>query len=103
MKRQPKLLAVSLIHDAYVWMNPVKPLFFISDGKGFTRPLTPVDSPIIGDTELLEETDTRLAGQSPFSRNANCFFVGRQCRCDRVMGPDISQTREDRDDLNRGW
>jgi len=50
------LLAVSLIHDAYVWMNPVKPLFFISDGKGFTRPLTPVDSPIIGDTELLEWT-----------------------------------------------
>jgi intracellular multiplication protein IcmL len=48
------LLAVSLIHDAYVWMNPVKPVFFISDGKGFTRPLTPVDSPIIGDTELLE-------------------------------------------------
>jgi intracellular multiplication protein IcmL len=50
------LLAVSLIHDAYVWMNPIKPLFFISDGKGFTRPLTPVDSPIIGDTELLEWT-----------------------------------------------
>lgn len=50
------LVAVSLIHDAYVWMNPVKPLFFISDGKGFTRPLTPVDSPIIGDTELLEWT-----------------------------------------------
>jgi len=50
------LLAVSLIHDAYVWMNPVKPVFFISDGNGFTRPLTPVDSPIIGDTELLEWT-----------------------------------------------
>jgi intracellular multiplication protein IcmL len=50
------LLAVSLIHDAYVWMNPVKPVYFISDGKGFTRPLTPVDSPIIGDTELLEWT-----------------------------------------------
>ena len=47
---------MSLIHDAYIWMNPVKPLFFISDGKGFTRPLTPVDSPIIGDTELLEWT-----------------------------------------------
>jgi intracellular multiplication protein IcmL len=50
------LLAVSLIHDAYVWINPVKPVYFISDGKGFTRPLTPVDSPIIGDTELLEWT-----------------------------------------------
>lgn len=50
------LVAVSLIHDTYLWMNPVKPLFFISDGKGFTRPLTPVDSPIIGDTELLEWT-----------------------------------------------
>ena len=50
------LLAVSLIHDACVWMNPVKPVYFISDGKGFTRPLTPVDSPVIGDTELLEWT-----------------------------------------------
>jgi intracellular multiplication protein IcmL len=50
------LLAVSLVHDACVWMNPVKPVYFISDGKGFTRPLTPVDSPIIGDTELLEWT-----------------------------------------------
>ena len=48
------LLAASLIHDAYVWMNPVKPVFFISDGKGFTRPLTPVDSPIVDDTQLLE-------------------------------------------------
>ena len=48
------LLAASLIHDAYVWMNPVKPVFFISDGKGYTRPLTPVDSPIVDDTQLLE-------------------------------------------------
>ena len=36
--------------------TPSRPLFFISDGKGFTRPLTPVDSPIIDDTELLEWT-----------------------------------------------
>ena len=50
------LLGISLIHDGYVWANPVKPLFFISDGKGFTRPLTPVDSPIVDDTELLEWT-----------------------------------------------
>jgi intracellular multiplication protein IcmL len=48
------LLALSLIHDAYVWTHPVRPLFFISDGKGFTRPLSPVDSPIVDDTELLE-------------------------------------------------
>jgi intracellular multiplication protein IcmL len=48
------LLSLSLIHDAYVWTHPVRPLFFISDGKGFTRPLSPVDSPIVDDTELLE-------------------------------------------------
>jgi intracellular multiplication protein IcmL len=48
------LLALSLIHDAYVWTHPVRPLFFISDGKGFTRPLSPVESPIVDDTELLE-------------------------------------------------
>jgi len=50
------LLGLSLIHDAYVWAHPVRPLFFISDGKGFTRPLTPVDSPIVDDTELLQWT-----------------------------------------------
>lgn len=50
------LLGLSLIHDAYVWVHPVRPLFFISDGKGFTRPLTPVDSPIADDTELLQWT-----------------------------------------------
>ena len=50
------LLAASLVHDAYVWLNPVKPIYFISDGKGFTRPMAPVDSPIIDDTELLEWT-----------------------------------------------
>jgi intracellular multiplication protein IcmL len=48
------LLSLSLIHDAYGWTHPVRPLFFISDGKGFTRPLSPVDSPIVDDTELLE-------------------------------------------------
>ncbi len=50
------LLGLSLIHDAYVWVHPVRPLFFISDGKGFARPLTPVDSPIVDDTELLQWT-----------------------------------------------
>lgn len=48
------LLAVALTHDVVVWLNPVKPQFFLSDGKGFTRPIAPVDSPIVGDTELLE-------------------------------------------------
>ena len=50
------LLGLSLIHDAYTWTHPARPLFFISDGKGFTRPLTPVDSPIVDDTELLQWT-----------------------------------------------
>lgn len=50
------LLSVSLVHDTYVWLNPPKQLYFISDGKGFARPTTPVTSPIVDDTALLEWT-----------------------------------------------
>jgi intracellular multiplication protein IcmL len=50
------LLAVSLIHDAYVWMNPVEPRYFFVDGKDPPRPARALDSPIVDDTELLEWT-----------------------------------------------
>src|SRR6201998_230139 len=50
------LLAVSLIHDAFVWMNPIEPRYFFVDGKNPPRPATALDSPIVDDTELLEWT-----------------------------------------------
>ena len=50
------LLAVSLIHDAYVWMNPIEPRYFFVDGKNPPRPAVTLDSPMVDDTELLEWT-----------------------------------------------
>src|SRR5260370_41349473 len=50
------LLAVSLIHDAYVWMNPIEPRYFFVDGKNPPRPAVALDSPVVDDTELLEST-----------------------------------------------
>jgi intracellular multiplication protein IcmL len=50
------LLGVSLIHDAYVWLNPVEPRYFFVDGKNPPRPVVALDSPIVSDTELLEWT-----------------------------------------------
>lgn len=47
------VMVVSLVHDAYQWANPVKPLIVLSDGKGFTRPVPSVEYPIMDDTELL--------------------------------------------------
>jgi intracellular multiplication protein IcmL len=48
------LLGVSLLHDVYVWMNPVEPRYFFVDGKNPPHPMVALDSPIVGDTELLE-------------------------------------------------
>jgi intracellular multiplication protein IcmL len=48
------LLGISLIHDAYVWLNPVEPRYFFVDGKSPPRPARALDSPILDDTELLE-------------------------------------------------
>jgi intracellular multiplication protein IcmL len=50
------LLGVSLIHAAYVWLNPVEPRYFFVDGKSPPRPVVALDSPIVSDTELLEWT-----------------------------------------------
>jgi intracellular multiplication protein IcmL len=50
------LRADSLIHDAYVWMNPIEPRYFFVDGKNRPRPAVTLDSPIVDDTELLEWT-----------------------------------------------
>src|SRR5271157_521657 len=48
------LLSVSLIHDAYVWLNPVEPRYFFVDGKHLPKPVVALDSPIVDDTELLD-------------------------------------------------
>lgn len=48
------LLGVSLLHDAYVWVNPIEPRYFFVDGKNPPHPVVALDNPIIGDTELLE-------------------------------------------------
>ncbi len=48
------LLGVSLIHDAYVWVNPIEPRYFFVDGKTPPHPVVALDSPIVDDTELLE-------------------------------------------------
>ena len=48
------LLTVSLVHDVYVWLNPVLPRYFFVDGKNPPRPVVSLDSPIVDDTELLE-------------------------------------------------
>ena len=50
------LLAISLIHDAYVWLNPVEPRYFFVDGKTPPRPVVALRSPIVDDTELLDWT-----------------------------------------------
>ena len=49
-------LVTFVAHDAYVWMNPPKPVFFRIDGKNQPQPLVPLDSPIVDDDELLQWT-----------------------------------------------
>jgi intracellular multiplication protein IcmL len=51
---QAALLAVFVVHDAYVWTHPAKPLFFFVDGHNPPTPAVALDSPIVDDTELLE-------------------------------------------------
>jgi intracellular multiplication protein IcmL len=48
------LLALSLLHDAWVWSHPALPRYFFVDGKHAPRPAVALDSPIVDDTELLE-------------------------------------------------
>ncbi len=48
------LLGLSLVHDAYVWVNPMQPRYFFVDGKNPPHPVVSLDSPIVDDTELLE-------------------------------------------------
>src|SRR5208337_155859 len=51
-----RCLALSLIHDTYVWLNPVEPRYFFVDGKHLPKPVVALDSPIVDDTELLDWT-----------------------------------------------
>jgi intracellular multiplication protein IcmL len=48
------LLAMFVVHDAYVWAHPAKPQFFFVDGHNPPTPAVALDSPIVDDTELLE-------------------------------------------------
>ena len=50
------LLAVSLAHDAYVWLNPPAPKYFFVDGRNPPRPAVALDSPIVDDVQLLQWT-----------------------------------------------
>ena len=50
------LLAAFVIHDAYIWANPPTPKYFIVDGEHAPRPVTPLDSPIVSDAQLLDWT-----------------------------------------------
>jgi intracellular multiplication protein IcmL len=48
------ILAVSLLHDAWVWTHPVPPRYFFTDGKHAPRQVVALDSPIVDDSELLD-------------------------------------------------
>ena len=47
------LLAIFVIHDVWVWTHPPQPRYFLVDGSSTPRPIVPLDSPIVDDTELL--------------------------------------------------
>ena len=68
------LLGVSLIHDAYVWLNPVEPRYFFVDGKNPPRPVVALDSPIVSDTELLEWTVEAVL--APYNVDYQNYAVG---------------------------
>ena len=50
------LLAASLVHDAWMWVHPPQPKFYIVDGKGPPREVRGLDSPVLDDAELLDWT-----------------------------------------------
>lgn len=50
------MLAVSLAHDAYVWLNPPAAKYFFVDGRNPPRPAVALDSPIVDDVQLLQWT-----------------------------------------------
>jgi intracellular multiplication protein IcmL len=45
-----------IVHDIYLWSHPPTPKYFIVDGKNPPRAVTPVDSPVVDDAELLAWT-----------------------------------------------
>lgn len=47
------LLCVFVIHDVYIWVNPPRPKFFYVDGQNPPRPAVPLESPILGQDQLL--------------------------------------------------
>jgi intracellular multiplication protein IcmL len=49
-------LAVFVVHDATIWLNPPTPKYFIVDGEHTPRPVAALDSPIVSDAQLLDWT-----------------------------------------------
>jgi intracellular multiplication protein IcmL len=41
------------IHDAWIWTHPVQPKYFSVDELNNPIPIQPLDSPVMGDTDLL--------------------------------------------------
>ncbi|AOX18426.1 DotI/IcmL/TraM family protein [Kozakia baliensis] len=50
---QSVLLAIFVLHDAVVWIHPPQPKYFWIDGQNAPRPAMPLDSPIVGQDQLL--------------------------------------------------
>ncbi len=50
------VVSIFAAHDVYVWAHPTKPVYFFVDANHPPVPVTPLDSPIVSDTELLEWT-----------------------------------------------
>lgn len=53
---QALLLGVFAVHDGWIWSHPVAPKYFYVDGRSAPRAAVALDSPIIGDPELLQWT-----------------------------------------------
>jgi intracellular multiplication protein IcmL len=45
-----------LVHDTWVWSHPVQPKYFSVDALNNPVPIQPLDSPVMGDTDLLNWT-----------------------------------------------
>ncbi len=50
------VLVAFVVHDIYLWTHLPAPKYFIVDGKNAPRAVTPVDSPVVDDAELLAWT-----------------------------------------------
>lgn len=65
------LCAVFAAHDAYVWLNPPKPVFFRIERGTPPVPLVPLDSPVVDDDDL--RAWTVKAVLAPYNVNYHDF------------------------------